>query len=86
MIEKAEGVGLEFKDYSTVIPNPLDEIHNSMSPIYKIFGSKDRKMGNGSEYNETLSPTVKARWDADTDNYRKNANPFLAKMISHQPL
>ena len=85
MIQKAENVGLEFKDYSTLIPNPLDTIHHSMSLLYEIFGSKDRKMGNGPEYNETISPTVKARWDADTDHYRNNANPSLANMIYHSP-
>jgi len=74
MIEKAENVGLKFKDYSTIIPNPLDEIHNSMSIFYEIFGSKDRKIGNGQEYNEILSPSVNARWNANTENYRNTAN------------
>ena len=84
MIQKAEAVGLEFKDDSTIIPNPLDEIHNSMSLFYEIFGSKDRKMGNGPEYNETLSPYVKTRWDADTDGYRANANPNIQKLIGQK--
>lgn len=83
MIQKAGNVGLAFKDYSAVIPNPLDTLHHSMSLLYEIFGSKDRKMGNGPEYNEAISSTVKARWDADTDHYRQTANPGLLKFISH---
>lgn len=82
MIQKAENVGLMFKDSSTIIPKPLDIIHNSMSLFYEIFGSKDRKMGNGPAYNEAISPAVKARWDADTDHYRENANPNILNFIS----
>ena len=77
MIEKAENVGLKFKDDSAIIPNPLDKIHNSMSLFYEIFGSKDRKMGNGPEYNEILSPAAKTRWNTNTENYRNTANPNI---------
>ena len=84
LIQKAEQVGLGFKDDIKMNPNPLDKIHNSLSLFYEIFGSINRKMGNGPEYNETLSQAVKVRWDADTDHYRKNANPNIVKFIPIQ--
>ena len=59
LIQKAEQVGLGFKDDIKMNPNPLDKIHNSLSLFYEIFGSINRKMGNGPEYNETLSQAVK---------------------------
>ena len=81
MIEKAENVGLKFNDYSTIIPNPIDKIHNSMSQLYEIFGSVERKMGNGPDYNETISPDAKTRWYANTEDYRSTANPDIQNFV-----
>jgi len=82
IIEKANDVGLAFKDISPVVANPLGEMHDSMSLLYKIFGSKDRTIGNGPEYNETIAPSVIDRINKNIDNYTANCNPFLTNYIS----
>lgn len=84
MIEKAKDVGLEFNDYISIQPNPLDKMHNSMNRLYMLYGSQNRKIGNGIHYNESISPTVNERWESDTDNYRKKANSYLVKYLSPQ--
>ena len=81
MIEKAKSVGLQFEDYGKYIPNSLDAMHNSMKPYFEIFGSINRKIGNGMEYNEIISPTVIERYNTNTDNYKEIANPNLKDFI-----
>jgi uncharacterized protein (DUF2235 family) len=81
MIEKAKSVGCEFKEYSSIISNPLGEMHNSMNLLYEISGSKNRTIGSGFEYNETIAPSALVRLKQNTDNYSIQVNPNLVKFM-----
>jgi uncharacterized protein (DUF2235 family) len=81
IIDKAKGVGLEFKDTGSVSSNPLGEIHNSMNLLYEITGSKNRMIGNGLEYNEIIAPSALLRLKENTDNYSIQVNPTLIKFM-----
>ena len=81
IIEKAKSAGLEFNDIITVCSNPLGEMHNSMNLLYEIFGSKNRTIGNGLEYNETIAPSAILRLKQNTDNYSIQVNPNLVKFL-----
>jgi len=80
MIEKAKRVGLHFNE-GIISQDPYDEMHNSMKFYYEIFGSVNRKMTKDPDYNESVSPTVYNRLNLNTDNYKRKANPNLAKFI-----
>ena len=82
MLEKANNVGLAINDDNSVVANPFGEMHNSMSLLYQIFGSKDRIIGNGPEYNETIAPSTIDRLQHNIDNYIVNSNPGLTACIS----
>lgn len=81
ILEKAKSVGLEFKEYSSIIPNPLDEMHNSMNLLYEITGSTNRTIGNGLEYNETIALSTIERFKQNTGNYCKDSNPALEEYL-----
>lgn len=77
MIEKAKSLGLAFKDYSQLKPNPNDVMHNSMTALYELQGSINRKIGNGQLYNESIARSTVDRWKANTNEYQQKANPYL---------
>ena len=77
MLDKANAICLKFNDYSAIESNPLDIMHDSMKPYYKILGIVNMKIGNGADYNETVSPGVIERYNANTDNYKEIANPNI---------
>ena len=81
IIEKAKSVGLEFKEISSVLSNPLGEMHNSMNLFYEIFGRSNRTIGNGLEYNETIAPSAIFRLKQNNDNYNIHVNPNLIKFM-----
>jgi len=77
MIEKAKALGLAFKYYSGIVPNPYDKLHDSMTAIYLLDGVLNRRIGNGQRFNESISLPAVDRWKANTDNYKQKANPYL---------
>jgi uncharacterized protein (DUF2235 family) len=77
MIEHAKALGLAFNDYSSIVPNPFDKMHNSMTAVYRLKGILNRKIGNGQRFNESISHPTVDRWNANTDNYKQKANPYL---------
>jgi uncharacterized protein (DUF2235 family) len=81
MIEKARGTGLEFDQTATasypLSPNPLDELHNSKSGLYRVTIGIDRPIGTSSDKNkpdptQSLHSSVLQRWDNDA-SYRPPA-------------
>ena len=86
MIDKAKATGLEFHELSAIKPNLADKIHDSMSGLYRISGSVNRKIGNGPDFNEHISASAEERLNADTNGYQSTSNPFLAKFLkNNQP-
>ena len=81
MIEKASLVGLQFNDISNIFPDSLDEMHNSMTLFYRIFGYKNREVNKGDGYNEYASPSVNNRLTKNIGNYKNKVNPNIINLL-----
>jgi uncharacterized protein (DUF2235 family) len=92
MIEKARGAGLEFDQTAAasypLSPNPLDELHNSKSGLYRVTIGIDRPIGTLSDKSkpdptQSLHSSVLQRWDNDAsyrppallDYFQRTADP-----------
>lgn len=73
MKEKAEACGLAFDQAyidAVMKPNPLGELRNSKTGLYRLTGDFLRPIGQGKHSNESVHPSVKERYDQASPPYR----------------
>lgn len=67
MIGKARAAGLAFDAAATAAyplkPDPLGELHNSKTGVYRLTAGIDRAIG--ADPTQSVHPSVRARWEAD---------------------
>lgn len=76
MIKESDRCGLTFEPHlvKALSPNPADKQHNERTGIYKARKEIIRPVS------ASLHSTVKARWDADVQSYRKKSKA-LARLL-----
>ena len=67
MIGKARAAGLAFDaaaiEAYPLKPDPLGELHNSKTGLYRLTAGIDREIG--ADPTQSIHPSVRSRWDAD---------------------
>jgi len=79
IVEKAEGLGLQFDDEALAHyePHYMTPLADSMTIMYRPMGSIDRDIGKYIQHGEALHISVTERW-RDVANYRpKNLDANL---------
>lgn len=83
MIGKAKACGLVFLDdhvCTTVVPGPLDTLHNSRTGLYRLTRGVVREIGVDSPATESLHPAAKVRHEDQMAHYApENLLRYLAK-------
>jgi uncharacterized protein (DUF2235 family) len=81
MVQNAKNAGLSFTG-TIEAGNPLGNMHDSFTTLYKTLGTVQRKIKNGEYHFEKLSTEAQTRWVKNANNYQNIANPNIKNIFN----